>query len=559
MVPSQVSLYVACSNAKTLKTKLASFEIGEVYNNLSENSDYRAFHDQLINLFNDMVRPTGLSTDEILDVPNGQLAYILMPFADKVGQCVMVEAKEELPAMELLLHHLGNALSSRGFRTNKTYEKEIELIVWSSKDKDGNDICGMCYFLLDGFAVIADHIDLLREVATRWSGRSSVGRLSDDPEFQKEKRKSYGVTDIEIFARPTKFLNKENLYRLRPFDSYKLLPLIANRCSVLYADLRLDNAVKLTVGLHVDDPRNFVKRQGGDAILLMSNSNPYATTDAVAVSYMDFDYWTFEQLIKSDAVPKETKAKTKAIRDDNVAKMQALADKNPKVLERNPELKDRLTNWEKDWEDRDKNGNNQLYSENSQPQVIMSRYPNHEFVTAYRLKDAELAKRSLIAGLLKSYSDKGNALRATRIGNDFLYSDPTPEDPSLSDFIEETRVIGIQGDHLLFASSQKFWEGVISTDSITELPSFSLVKQELSKMAGTRKAIAAQYFDYGRMLEGVSKGLLYRLFVSVFNSMGGKKPDAFLTSLAKNLGVGGSIVTLEENVFRYEVLMFSRD
>jgi len=158
-----------------------------------------------------------------------------------------------------------------------------------------------------------------------------------------------------------------------------------------------------------------------------------------------------------------------------------------------------------------------------------------------------------------------------KLGNDVIYvhSMPIPIDPRtqspvafpasphLSEIYDKTYTIGIHGDHFLFASSPKFWEGSTSTNSITELPTFSLVQKELSKIAGTRKAIAAQYFDFGKMLDGVKKSRLYRMSLSP--AFGLQNPDALLMLLSTRLGVGGSIITLEENVFRYELFMFARD
>ena len=133
-----------------------------------------------------------------------------------------------------------------------------------------------------------------------------------------------------------------------------------------------------------------------------------------------------------------------------------------------------------------------------------------------------------------------------------------PASSRLSEIYDKTYAIGIHGDHFLFASSPKFWEGSTSTNSITELPTFSLVQKELLKIVGTRKAIAAQYFDFAKMLEGVKKSELYQMFLRA-DILGVKSPDALLMLLSSRLGVGGSIATLEENDFRYEFFMFARD
>jgi len=552
---------VACPNVRTLKTKLSTSGFGKFFGELSEKIEYSTFNERLSNAFKELVGPTGLSPDELLDALTGKLGYVVMPFTDKVGQCVIVEAKEELPAMELLLHHQGNNLLARGFRSNRANENGIELVVWSSTDNDGSDVCGMCYFIVDGFAVIADHVDLLREVAKRWSGRLSVDRLSDDPEFQKEKQKSNGVADVELFARP-KLLNKKNLTMLYLFDSVGLMPLIMNRCSALYADLRLgvgQRDITVTVGFHVDDSRNFLKRQEGDAISLMGRSNEYATTDAVNVSYIDSDFWTFEELKKRESVPKEIRDKVK----NEVTKiMKEMIDKDPKLKD-STELSELL-------EKREDDGITKLFSENLQPHVVISQFPNHEYVTAYRLKQAE-AKRDLMPGLLRSYKTMSGTFTEKKLGNDVIYVHtlqrpkdprtqiPLPASSPSSKFYDKTYAVGVNGDHLLFASSQKFWEGSISTNSITELPTFSLVKKELSKIAGLRNAIAAQYFDFAKMLDGVKKSELYQSFLRVGDIFGVQSPDALLMLLSTRLGVGGSIVTLEENVFRYEFFMFARD
>ena len=104
VVPAQASFYLACPNVRTLRTKLSASGFGKFFGELSEKIEFSTFNERNTKMFKEVVGPTGLSSDELLDALTGKLGYVVMPFADKVGQCVIVEVKEELPAMELLLH-----------------------------------------------------------------------------------------------------------------------------------------------------------------------------------------------------------------------------------------------------------------------------------------------------------------------------------------------------------------------------------------------------------------------------------------------------------------------
>lgn len=118
----------------------------------------------------------GLSTAELLDLAQGEVALALLPVPGKSPALVLLlEAGAQIESARKLVDRLGQALQDSGMTATRSTVDGIPWIVWES---DGPPQRHMACLEKDQNILLGTNPDVLRELLTHWNGRSG-GSLAD--------------------------------------------------------------------------------------------------------------------------------------------------------------------------------------------------------------------------------------------------------------------------------------------------------------------------------------------------------------------------------------------
>ena len=96
-------LYARVDDTRELKAKLAQTSMGKLSDDPQLKPIIGSFYSTFSTLVQGMQDAVGVNLDELLSIPNGELAIALVPTKTTPVFCAMVEAGDELPDLGVIL------------------------------------------------------------------------------------------------------------------------------------------------------------------------------------------------------------------------------------------------------------------------------------------------------------------------------------------------------------------------------------------------------------------------------------------------------------------------
>jgi len=180
LFPEKTLLYVRVDDTRELKDKLSQTSMGKLGEDPQLKPIISTFYATFSQLVQGMQNVVGVNLDELLSIPNGELAIALVPSKTQPIFCGLIEAGEELPALELMVGRLEERLQSQG--SEKT-SKEIGKIS-VTQFRGGSRGRELGYFVDSGVLVFASTPDQAETLAQIWQGSGIDHKpLSENREF----------------------------------------------------------------------------------------------------------------------------------------------------------------------------------------------------------------------------------------------------------------------------------------------------------------------------------------------------------------------------------------
>ena len=174
-------LYARVDDTRELKAKMSQTSVGRIYEDPQIKPIIGSFYSTFSNLVQGMQDAVGVNLDELLSIPNGELAIALVPTKTNPVFCALIEAGDELPAVELIIGRLESAVAQNG---GVKTTKEIGKITVNQIKNGTREDRQLGFFLNSGVLVVCSNAEYAETLALIWQGSGIDHKsLADNREF----------------------------------------------------------------------------------------------------------------------------------------------------------------------------------------------------------------------------------------------------------------------------------------------------------------------------------------------------------------------------------------
>jgi hypothetical protein len=183
--------YVRIDDTRDMKAKMSESSMGRLGNDPQLKPMLGEIYNSLITNLDGMQERLGVNFEELLSIPNGEMAIAVSPTETFPAVSVLLEAGDEMPAVEILLERLEERLSNAGAEKRTKEVGELTLIGWRDPNRNERQ---MGYFIHQGCLVISSQVDEAEKLAQRWTGNGiDFKPLSDNRRFTTIMSRCVGV------------------------------------------------------------------------------------------------------------------------------------------------------------------------------------------------------------------------------------------------------------------------------------------------------------------------------------------------------------------------------
>ncbi len=181
LFPDNTLGYIRVDDSRELQAKLKETSMGRLGEDPQIKPIIREFYGTLVDSLQEMQSQIGINLDELLRIPNGELAFAVVPTKTKPAVCLLLEAGDELPPVEILIGKLEDSMSAQGFAKQTKELAGVQLITWSNPNDDDEQVG---YFIHSGCLVLSSRIDEAEILARTWTGNGiDFKPLADNRKF----------------------------------------------------------------------------------------------------------------------------------------------------------------------------------------------------------------------------------------------------------------------------------------------------------------------------------------------------------------------------------------
>ncbi len=174
-------IYARVDDTRELKAKMSQTSMGKLSEDRQLKPIIGSFYSTFSSLVQGMQEAVGVNLDELLSIPNGELAIALVPTKNTPVFCALLEAGEELPAVELMIGRLESRIaSSGGVKTSKDVGKITVNQIRNGTREDRQ----LGFFLNSGVLVVCNNAEYAETLAQIWQGSGIDHKsLADNRDF----------------------------------------------------------------------------------------------------------------------------------------------------------------------------------------------------------------------------------------------------------------------------------------------------------------------------------------------------------------------------------------
>ncbi len=204
LFPQKTLLYARVDDTRELKAKMAETSMGRISNDAQIKPILNSFYSSFSTLVQGMQDAVGVNLDELLSIPNGELAIALVPTKTNPVFCALLEAGDELPAVKLMIGRLEDRIAQSG--GGKT-TKEVGKISVNQIRNGTREDRQLGFFLDSGVLVVCSNAEYAETLAQIWQGSGIDHKsLADNREFTTILSRCVGTAgerpQVSFYANP---------------------------------------------------------------------------------------------------------------------------------------------------------------------------------------------------------------------------------------------------------------------------------------------------------------------------------------------------------------------
>ncbi len=172
--------YLRVDDSRDLKDRMAATGMGKMVNDPEISPILGSFYSTLVGNIQGLQEAIGLNLDELLSVPNGEMAIALVGTKGEPAVCVLLEVGSEEPALQMMLDRAKSAAqdAERAMETKAIGSITLQII----DGRRENEKLG--YFIDSGVFVASNKLDYLEQLALVWTGNGIDHKpLADNRDF----------------------------------------------------------------------------------------------------------------------------------------------------------------------------------------------------------------------------------------------------------------------------------------------------------------------------------------------------------------------------------------
>jgi hypothetical protein len=121
LFPNKTMAYIRVDDTRELKDKMSQTASGKLLEDPEIKPIIGDLYNGIAQFAQGMQQEIGVNLDELLSIPNGELAFALVATKEDPVPCILIEAGDEIPAVQLMLDKAEGRIAARGGeRTIKT-------------------------------------------------------------------------------------------------------------------------------------------------------------------------------------------------------------------------------------------------------------------------------------------------------------------------------------------------------------------------------------------------------------------------------------------------------
>lgn len=172
LFPAQTLVYVRVDDSRDMKAKMGEASTGKMFNDPELKPIVDELYGSAVKLTAQMQDVIGVNLEELLAIPNGELAFGFYYNDKKPAVAALLEAGDELPALEIILSRAEEQAANEADRTEEKVG-DITLVIWKNRNRADQEVA---YFIDQGVFVAATQVDAARKLAEVWQGKTGEGK-----------------------------------------------------------------------------------------------------------------------------------------------------------------------------------------------------------------------------------------------------------------------------------------------------------------------------------------------------------------------------------------------
>lgn len=213
LFPDNTFGYIRIDDTREMKAKMEETNIGRLTDDPQIKPILKEFYGTIVDSLKDMQSSIGINLDELLSIPNGELAVAVYPTKTRPAVSVLLEAGDEMPPVEILLARLEDELRKNGAIQKTKDVAGIKIVQWADPDRRERQVG---YFIDSGCLVATSQVEEIERLAMVWTGNATDFKpLADNRRFTnimsrcvgaagERPQASYFVDPIAIFKEAMK-------------------------------------------------------------------------------------------------------------------------------------------------------------------------------------------------------------------------------------------------------------------------------------------------------------------------------------------------------------------
>jgi hypothetical protein len=213
--PDNTLAYLRIDDTRELKAKMAESSGGKMASDPQVAPLLAEFYKTFNETFVELQRDFGINLNELLSIPNGEMAIAVIPGKRVPTVVLLVEAGDELPALELIVASAEEGIEKRGGFNEEKKIGNIKVVKWLHETREDRQFG---YFVDSGCLVFCSNAEVAEAYAKIWTGNGIDHKpLADNRRFTSILSRCVGLEgerpQISFYVDPfglVKELNKNN-------------------------------------------------------------------------------------------------------------------------------------------------------------------------------------------------------------------------------------------------------------------------------------------------------------------------------------------------------------